>query len=221
MNEFNDFERSLQRLAEEAKKHPALSSQRQLALNHLINAIWQSKKQLVRPQKGAWTPNLYEDFYHEALQKTFLEICRRIDAYNSEHSVLAWVNFLLKNHFISVVNDRQRKGITYLPNSVKNQASSLLSLDDLDRLTTSDETFSNANLLRQFLQDDPENLFKKERLREKPEITFQDLALAKFVEDLTWEEISINVGVSLQTLCSFFNRRLPKFTPYFKKYLHE
>jgi DNA-directed RNA polymerase specialized sigma24 family protein len=221
VNEFNDFERSLQRLAEEAQQHPPLSSQRQLALNQLMNAIWRYKNRLFRPQKGSWTPNLYEDFYNEALQKTFFEICRRIDAYNSEHSVLAWVNFLIKNHFISVVNDRQRKGITYLPNSIKNQSSYFPSLDDLDRLPITDETHSDVNLLRQFLKDDPENFMKEERLREKPEITFQYLALAKFVEDRTWEEISKNVGISIQTLCSFFNRRLHKLMPYFKKYLNK
>jgi DNA-directed RNA polymerase specialized sigma24 family protein len=221
VNEFNDFERSLQRLAEEAQKHPPLSSQRRLALNQLINEIWQLKNRLARPQQGAWTANLYEDFYNEALQKTLLEICRRIDAYNSEHSVMAWTNFLLKNHFISVVSDRQRQGITYLPNAKRNKSCRPPSLDDISRIPTKDKTLSDANLLRQFLEDDPENLLQEERLREKPEITFQYLALAKFVEDRTWEEIGTDVDISIQTLCSFFNRRLRKLMPYFKKYLQE
>jgi DNA-directed RNA polymerase specialized sigma24 family protein len=221
VNECNDFERSLQRLAEEAQKHPPLSSQRRLALNHLINTIWQAKNRLVRPQKGMWSTNLYEDFYNEALQKTLLEICRRIEAYNSEHSVMAWANFLLKNHFISVVSDRKNNGITCVPNRVKKQSSYFPSLDDFPRLSTSEESLSDANLLRQFLEDDPENLLQEERLREKPEITFQYLALAKFVEDRTWEAIGTDVGIPIQTLCSFFNRRLQKLMPYFKKYLQE
>lgn len=80
------FDRQLQQLAIESKQHPSLSPQRQLALNRLVNKILQSDS-LSHPQRGSWSPNLYEDLYNEALQKTLLEICQKIDSYNPNHPV--------------------------------------------------------------------------------------------------------------------------------------
>lgn len=222
-----DFNKLLQQLAQEAQQHPPLSSQRQLALNKLVNQILRSQSvrpaqshQLVRPQKGRWQPNLYDDFYNEALQKTLLQICQKIDKYNSTHPVMAWVNFLLNKHFIKVVNDSHKQGITYIPKTDK-PTTYILPLDELDRYSPMEEAFSNAQLLRQFIEDDPENLLSNEHLRERPEVTFQYLAIAKFVEDRTWDDIANNLGISLQTLSSFFERRLQKLMPYFKRYLQE
>jgi DNA-directed RNA polymerase specialized sigma24 family protein len=215
-----DFERSLQQLAEDAQRYPPQSSQRQLALNKLVNQILSSNR-LARPQKELWAPNLYEDYYNEALQKTLLIICQKIDNYNSKHPVMAWVNFLIKNQFISVIRDREKKGITYLPKLKKIQSPFLPSLDDLDCYIATDETLSDAQILKQFLEDDPENLLKNEQIRDRHDITFQALAIAKFVEDKTWEEIATQSQISLQTICSFFNRCLQKLMPYFKKYLQE
>lgn len=213
-----DFERSLQQLAEEAQRYPPQSSKRQLALNKLVNQILSSNR-LVRPQKGLWATNLYEDFYNEALQKTLLIICQKIDNYNPKHPVMAWTNFIIKNQFISVVCDREKKGITSIPKSEKIQ--SFPSLEDLDRYFPVEESLSDNQLLREFLEDDPENLLKNEQIRDRPDITFQGLAIAKFVEDRTWEEIATQLNISLQTICSFFNRCLQKLMPYFKKYLQE
>jgi len=215
-----DFERSLQQLAQEAQRYSPLSSQRQLALNKLVNQILSSNR-LVRPQKRLWAPDLYEDLYNEALQKTLLIICQKIDNYNREHPVMAWANFLMKNQFISVVRDREKKGITYIPKSERIQSPNLPSLEDLDRYLPVKESLTDAQMLRQFLEDDPENLLKSEQIRDRPDITFQYLAIAKFVEDRTWEEIATQLNVSLQTICSFFNRCLQKLMPYFKKYLQE
>ena len=210
----------LQQLAVEAQQHLPQSYQRQLALTRLVNTILQSE-QLSHPQKGAWLPNLYKDFYNEALQKTLLEICQKIDNYNQEHPVMAWINFHLRIKFINVVNDYQRKGITKIPQSERKQISYLPSLDNLDQYLCVEETLSDALILRQFLEDDPENLLKNEQIQNRPEVNFQLIARAKFVEDQTWEEIASSVGVSAQTLCSFFSRRLQKLMPYFKKYLQD
>jgi DNA-directed RNA polymerase specialized sigma24 family protein len=214
----DDFDQLLQRLAEEAQQHPPQSPQRQRALQKLISEILQSNR-LRHPQRDSWLLNLYEDLYNEALQKTLLEICQKIDHYNSEHRVMAWVNFLLKNRFIDVVNDYKKQGITYIPKSEKEQITCFLFLDDLEQCIPVEDTRFDDELLRQFLEDDPENLLKNERLRNNSEVTFQYLALAKFVEDKTWTEIAAKLGISVQTLCSFFNRRLQKLMPYFKKYL--
>lgn len=217
----DDFNRSLLQLVRKAQQYPLRSSQRQLALNRLSEKILKSDR-LGHPQRGLWSPDFYQDLYNEALQKTLLEICQKIDNYHPEHPVMAWVNFCLKNQFVLVVDDYRKKGITYMPKSDKKQPTTYIpSLDDLDQYIPEQETLADAKLLRQFLEKDPENLLKTEQFRGRPEVTFQLLAQAKFVEDQTWSEIATNLGISVQTLCSFFYRRLQKLMPYFRKYLQE
>jgi DNA-directed RNA polymerase specialized sigma24 family protein len=216
----NDLDQCLQQLVQVAQQYPLQSLQRQLALNQLVQSILKSHR-LGHPQKGRWPPSLYEDFYNEALQKTLLEICHRVDKYNPEYPVMAWVNFCLKNKFIEVVNDYNRTGLTYAPKSKQGYATHILSLDDLDCPVPVEESVSDEQLLRQFLDNDPEGLLKAERLRNHPHVTFQTLAIAKFVEDQTWTDIAVHLGISVQTLCSFFDRRLQKLIPYFQKYLQE
>jgi DNA-directed RNA polymerase specialized sigma24 family protein len=217
----DDLDQLLQQRAKEIQQYPPQSTRRQLALNQLVNEVLRSGK-IGRPQRELWSASLYQDFYNDALQKTLLEICQKIDKYNPEHAFMAWVNFRLNCNFVDVVNDYARKGITHVPKSSKTeQVAYLMSLDDLDKFIPFEEATSDDQLLQKFLEDDPENLLKKYRLRELPEITFQSLALAKFVEGKTWLEIATKLGVSVQTLCSFFNRQLQELIPYFRKYLQE
>ncbi len=211
----------LQQLGREAQQHPPLSVARQVALNKLVKEIWQSG-QLGHPQRGSWSPSLYEDLYNEALQKTLMEICQKIDNYNPEYPVMMWVNTILKRRFIDVVRDYKKRGRTYIPETEKNQeTSNLLSLDDLDKEVPVDEELSEGQQVRQFLKDDPENLFRTEHIRGRPDATFQKITWARFVEDKKWEAISAELGIPVPTLSSFFQRRLPKFIPYFQKYLQE
>ena len=215
-----NLDQFFQQLVFEAQRHLPQSSQRQLALNRLVQGILRSKR-LGHPQICMWPTSLYEDLYNEALQRTLLEICQKIDNYKPEHPVMAWVNFSLKYHFIKVVKDDGRGGITSIPESDQVYTMSLPSWDDLDRHVPTEESLTAVQLLRKFLEEDPENLLKAERLRERPDITFQFLALAKYVEDKTWDDIAHDLGISIQTLCSFFNRRLQKLRPYFHKYLQD
>ena len=217
MNE--DFERELQNLALEAQQHPLLSSQRQLALSVLVNKICHSPN-LAHPQRQLWSPNLYEDLYNEALQKTLLETCQKIDSYNPQYPVMAWVNFRFNKQFNSVVGDRYKQGVTYISKEERKKFC-FASIDDLERDIPVTETISEAKLLRQFLEEDPENRLRSEHIKGRPEITFQFLALAKFVEDRTWTEIATNYKIPVKTICSFFTRRLQKLMPYFQKYLQE
>jgi DNA-directed RNA polymerase specialized sigma24 family protein len=215
----DDLDQQLQQHAKEIQQYPPQSLHRRLALNRLVQEILKSGR-LGHPQRQLWSASLYEDIYNEALQKTLLEICEKIDNYNPDYPVLAWVNFRLNCQFIDVVNDYKKQGITQIPKSDKTeQIAYLPSLDDLDNLVSVEETLSNALLLQQFIEEDPENLLRKQRLRELPETTFQSLAWARFVEGKTWLEIATNLNVSVQTVCSFFNRQLKELMPYFQKYL--
>lgn len=210
----------LRQLAIEAQKYPPLSPQRQQVLNRLINKILKSDA-LGHPQHGGYHPSYYEDIRNEALQITLLQVCQKIDAYNPAHPVMAWVNFMLNMKFKDVMTSYNRRGLTFIPRSKLGQVMQIPSLDDLDRDVGVEEKQTNAQLLQQFLEKDPEGLLQNEHVRNRPEVTFQRVALTKYVEDQTWEEMAQNFDISLQTLYSFFDRRLQKFMPYFKKYLQE
>jgi hypothetical protein len=213
-----DFDERLQQLAREAKQQQPLSPQRQLILNRLVNKILQSNR-LSYPQRGLWPPSLYEDLHNEALQRTLLEICQKIDNYNPDHPVMAWVNYLLGMRFRDVVRRYLNQGITNVPQSTLNER--VISLSELEySLISEEQTMTDSQLLGRFLEDDPENLLKNEHVRGHPQASFQYIAIARFVEEKTWEEISTELNdMSIQTLCSFFNRQLRKLMPYFRKYL--
>jgi hypothetical protein len=219
----SSVEQQLKQQAQQIQQSPVHSPERQLLLNRLMNTIFNSD-QLAHPQRGAWPANLYVDLYHEALQRTLLYICQKIDNYNPEHAVMAWVNFRLNCEFINVVNDYHRKGVTQIPKFGESQpVVSLPTLDDLNVLTLSESEDENSMIqgLQQFLQTDPEGLLQKRSLRERPEITFQILAIAKFIEEKSWAELAIDLEIPAATLCSFFNRQLKNLAPYFKKHLKE
>lgn len=219
------FDRQLQQQVAAARACPPLSPQRQKLLNQIVQNIYRSGR-LGHPQRGRWPQGLYEDLYNEALQKTLIEICQKLNQYNSEHPVMAWVNFRLNYQFIEVVKDYQKQGVTQMPKTGGLIPVRLPSLEELPLLATQDsdsDPSSDPNdiQMRQFLRQDPEGLLHKQRLRERPEITFQALAIAKFIEGQSWLEIAASLDISAQTLCSFFNRQLRALIPYFKRYLEK
>ncbi|MBW4464030.1 MAG: hypothetical protein KME07_01140 [Pegethrix bostrychoides GSE-TBD4-15B] len=195
---------------------PSCSPERQMLLNQFVNGILRSGR-LGHPQRSAYPPSLYIDLYNEALQKTLIEICQKIDQYKPEHPVMAWVNFRLNCQFIEVVKDYQKQGMTQMPKAESRFPVRLPSLEDLPLFSPAVE---DADMqIQQFLRQDPEGRFQKLRLRERPDVTFQALAIAKFVEGKAWPEIAKSLDVPAQTLCSFFNRQLRDLVPYFKQYL--
>jgi len=203
----------LQQLALTAQRHPAQSPQRQFALTQLVEGIWTSGE-IAHPQRGHWPGSTYRELHSEALQKTCLYICQHIDNYRPEHPVMAWVNNLMGYKLKEAAGEAYRAREVALP-----------SLDDLNRRfleqksARSPETLSTAALLQRFLREDPEGLLAEKAIRGRPELTFQHLAIARHVQDQTWAQISAETQVSIQTLCSFFNRRLHKLKPYFHRHL--
>jgi hypothetical protein len=72
--------------------------------------------------------------------------------------------------------------------------------------------------MEELLEEDPEGLLPEKYIKGHPKVTWKWLAREKYIADLTWQQISQNTGISVQTLCSFFNRRLPPLGPYFRRH---
>jgi hypothetical protein len=223
----SDLDCRLQQLALEAQKYLPCSPQRQSVLNRLVTLILSSNR-LSNPQRQSFF--ITEDIYNEAIQRTLLDVCQKIDNYRSKYPVMAWVNYILNCHFKAVVNEYSRKGLTYIPkNRNKQDQSAVLfvevpSVEDLDLFLLrsnilDDDRREEARMLQKFLEEDPENLLRTTHIRGFPKITVQFLAWEKYIEDRPWDDLSEELGISTQTLCSFLNRNLCKFKLYFDRHL--
>jgi hypothetical protein len=116
----------------------------------------------------------YEDIYDEAVQELLLYICQNIEKYDPERgSVMAWVNVLLERRFFKEAIPK----ILGKPNLQK------MTLSDLDNLAPPEETESLTEILKECIESDPDNLFKKEYLQNYPAANFQVLLQRRFWEN--------------------------------------
>lgn len=223
----NDFQQrddalnqELQQLVNEAKRYPADSenatdrAKRRIALNKLINAI-RCAGRLSQQTQWLGLPN-YEDYYHEALQHTFIEICRHIEQYNPQYPVMAWVNQIFGRRFYDVVKKDRKRGITLLPKNQEN--TKVLSLDELNKDLPVDNEISEQEQLKEIIENDPENFLNNEYIKEHPKASLKAILLL-VLEGKQWKEISEELGVPLSTASSFYQRRMHKIITYLKKYI--
>jgi DNA-directed RNA polymerase specialized sigma24 family protein len=202
----NELYEQLKQLAIWAQQHPALTQGRQLALRKLVNGIVQSGR-LCRPQRGQFSGS-YEDIYDEAVQELLLYICKNIEKYDPERgSLMAWVNVLLERRFFKEAIPK----ILGKPNLQK------MTLSDLDNLAPPEETESLTEILKECIELDPGNLFKKEYLQNYPAANFQVLLQRRF-SGKSWKEISAEFDINIKTLSSFYYRCVNKFSLRLREY---
>jgi hypothetical protein len=242
-----DENQLLQQLVSEAQAHPARSPRRRIALTKLLSKISESKD-LSKQAKWREIPN-FQDIYNQALNITLQEISERLDNYDSNRPFMAWVNNTFNYRFLDVYNKDKRKGITNLPNPVKeitDPSKERLQFIEIDRPEQSDDgkgkireitdpSGSNeqpefrsleeirSTLLREFIQADPGGKLAKKHLENFPDITFKRILLM-ICDDLTWQEIADNCStqyrkISISTVSSFYQRNVRKFLPHFKNNL--
>ena len=202
----NELDEQLKQLAIWAQQHPPLTQGRQLALRKLVNGIVQSGR-FCRPQRGQFFGS-YEDIYDEAVQELLLYICQNIEKYDPERgSVMAWVNVLLERRFFKEAIPK----ILGKPNLQK------MTLSDLDNLAPPEETESLTEILKECIELDPDNLFKKEHLPNCPAANFQAL-LQRRILGKSWKEISAEYDINLKTISSYYYRCVDKFSSKLREY---
>ena len=72
--------------------------------------------------------------------------------------------------------------------------------------------------VRELLISDPKGVFCKTHVVNRPEANFQRIALQR-LDGFSWQEISGQLGVSIPTLSSFYQRALDKLGPILREYL--
>lgn len=219
-NRDDALNQELQQLVNEAKqylansKNPHDRANRRIALNKLINAIRCSGR-LSKQTQWLELPN-YEDYYNEALQHTFIEICQKIEQYHPQYPVMAWVNQIFTRRFYDVLKKDQKRGITLLPKNKENIY--VISLDAINKDLPVDQEISESEQLQEIIENDPENFLSNEYIKEHPQASLKAILLL-VLEGKQWKEISEELGVPLSTASSFYQRRMHKIITYLKKYI--
>ena len=203
---WDEQDEQLKEIAIKAQQHPPLTRKRQLALSQLINHILRSGR-LCRPYQGQFL-GIYQDIYDEALQDLLLYICQHIDKYNPERSsVIAWCNVLLERRFFKEAIPK----VLDLPR----QKISRSKFDKFVALTG--ENPAPTEILKEYIEQDSENIFKKEHIKNHPEVNFQALAMRRF-SGKSWKEISAEFDINIPQLANFYYRCLNKFSKKLSSY---
>lgn len=203
-DQMDGIHEELQDLALEAQKYQLGTQERQLALTKLISKIYRSGE-LTRPYLGKISPSLYEEIYQEAMQKTLLWICQNIEKYDPQRgTVIGWISFFLHKRCIDLINEYTQERV--------------ISVCSIESDIVSEKENSSIQQIQKFIEEDPENLFQQEHIRNRPEVNFRNVAVAHLAGK-SWSEISVIFNVSIPTLSSFYQRTLKKFIPLFQRYI--
>jgi hypothetical protein len=197
----------LKKLGLTAQKYRPNSDLRTYALTELIKAIKLSGK-LCRPHLNKFSPQLYQTLYEEALAETFTYICLKIEDYDPERGskkFMNWVNFNL-DKFLLKCYSQYHKYLEY----------NLPLLGDLEQIgyPTDDgyQTNDISELLYQYILQDPNLLFEDTYIRNYPQASFKNIALAKFAGK-NWSGIAEDLQLPISTISGFYNRWCRRFAP--------
>ena len=186
----------LKQLALAAQQQPANTPMRSYALGELVEGITLSDR-LCHPYKqwASQSPQFYELLYQEAVNRTFIYVCQKIDTYDPHRGKMQkfmnWVNFRLDKLMIEC---RQE---------FKN-----FSLDDVNIEVP--QRRSAWEKFQELIVSYPEGMLTKEHIKNHPEANFQAIAEARFA-GISWQELSTKWDIPVPTLSSFFQRCVHKF----------
>ena len=201
----------LKKLGLAAQKYPPQSALRSYALTELIKAI-QLSGRLCHPHQERFPAQFYQLLYEEAMIETLTYICLNIDKYDPNRGnkkFMNWVNFRLDK----LIFDCYRRS-NYLPSQ------QLSSIQDIEEIYQKENQPFLSEIIYQYIEEDPDNIFKLTHIRNKQNANFQNIALARF-SGKNWEEISKELDVAIPTLSSFFQRCCQKFASLLQKKIQE
>lgn len=198
-----ELDKKLKELALTAQQHPLQSAERQSALTELHARILHSKK-LWYPSKDKFNQYAYD----EAKQELWCYVCKFIEKYDpNKGSVIAWVNTTLDRRFYS----KAFVEIKYF-NEILEQNKCI------ENSQWKENTPSLLEEIWEYIELDPENIFKQEYIENHPEANFQALILYRRSQ-VMWKDISSKTNIKTSTLINFYQRCIKKFAPKIKKYL--
>jgi DNA-directed RNA polymerase specialized sigma24 family protein len=204
MNHSLDAE--LRNLVKKAQQCPLRSAERRKALNRLIKAILESGG-LNRFRKWRSHPR-YEEMYQDALSRTCMEICQKIDNYYPEKRVMAWVNQVLKWRFTDVTREVEREA----------ERIQKIRTDYLSSVNDKQDKHIESTI--KFINKDPEKILQNTCIRNNPRANLQIILQMRLNEE-GWKSIAEKLETKLSTVSGFYQTQIEKqnIIDYFRRYL--
>ena len=200
-----DQDRRLKRLIEEIKKHPPQSKKWQKAFAKLFKEISESP-QLFRQHSSQLAPH-DRYVFNEAKQDFFLYISEHIHSYDPQRcSVMGWVNMLLERRFIKRAYAKLKPDIIPIAYYDLDRASWLNGASDREE----EEELSLMEMMKQYIDLDPQGVFRSTHIKNCPEANYQSIAL-QYLAGKSWQAMSEDFQVKLSTLSSFYCRQTRRF----------
>lgn len=224
---FMDENQLLQQLVAEAQAHPDRSARKRIALNKLVVEIYRSPS-LKKPVNKFNIPN-YQDIYDEALNTTCIEICQKINTYDLEYPVMAWVNKIFNYRIQDVTTKHQKRGVTNVPRDrrptwweidrpIANHQSESSSKDLQTELPNPLNADEDRISLKTFIEEDLDGRFSERYIQNIPNATFKSICLLQ-LDGRRWSEIAEYFGTSIPTISGFYRANFRLLREYIQQSL--
>lgn len=120
--------------------------------------------------------------------------------------------------FIDAIRRYQRNQQASLDEPISFAGESVTTL--LDTIPQPQILPDDREILQEILQADPENLFKKEHIKNHPEANFQAITLRRLAQQ-SWNNMSTEWKIGVSTVSSFYQRCLKYFIPKIQEYYQD
>ena len=197
----NQLDRQLTKLIAKTCQHPPGSEQRNRGLTKLIQTIIQSGK--------LWCS--YDSFYEDALQQTWLYLCRNLceantgKQYDPEKSqVITWLNSYLRYRLFSLQQEtkqKQKREIN-VPKVVKELAE-----DPIQQLPAPPQIPPIFELTLDWVKNDPDGELSSVHIKNRKDLTCQLLILKRLPPRTDWKTLEAELNCSYSTLANFYKRQ--------------
>ena len=208
----SELDQQLRQLVKQACSHPPGSSVRQRSLTQVIRLC---------------AGKLWRDsavYYPDALQQTWVYFCQNVceattgDRYDPDRSsVSTWLNSYLRRRLQDFSIDAQKQQVTRVTGLARSSRSGETGdvIDPVEMLPAEPDVPPILQEVRDWAIADPTGELKAVYIEGHAEITCQLLILRRLPPETGWKQLSAELGLSISTLSSFYQRqclpRLRKF----------
>ena len=206
-----EIEEQIVQLVAEACKHKPSSNERQRVLTQIIRLIIKSGK--------LWKDN--SPYYEDALQQTWIYFCRNLceaktgDKYDPNRgSPITWLNAYLKRR---LQDGHIQAKFKQAQSAVKKILATDELVDLMEMLEAPPDIPPILEVTRQWAETDPDGELRRTHIQGRPDVTCQVLLLRRLPPEAQWEQLSSELGLSVSTLSSFYQRQcLPRLREFGK-----
>ncbi len=200
-----ELQEELKRLINEACQHPPGSPIRQRKLTQMIRLI---------------TPRLWKertDYYEDALQQTWVYFTQKLCNYDpAKATVIVWLNNHLKwrLHDLKIKAHEQAARERSIDALNENPDAPKVEIADPRSIAPDDGEGAWMAAFIARLKADPQGELQSLHMRGLAQINCQMLIQRRLIQEQTWESLSQELGKSIPTLASHFQR---KCIPYLRR----